>query len=124
MSGKTIVDAATVPGLPYSAGVIAQGLCFVAGQFGTDADDKPVGDVAEQTALAIDHVEAVLKAAGSDLSQVVRTTVYLCSYDDFPAMNQAYRMRFGDAPPARVSLRVAELLFGARVEIDAIAVVP
>ncbi|HLI51615.1 MAG TPA: RidA family protein [Thermomicrobiaceae bacterium] len=123
-TGKQIVNASTVPGLPYSAGVIANGFCFVAGQFGTDADDKPVGDVEEQTGLAIDHLEAVLRAAGSDLSRVVRTTVYLCSYDDFPAMNRAYRERFGENPPARVSLRVAELLFGARVEIDAIAVVP
>lgn len=123
MTSKAIVNASTVPGLPYSAGVIANGLCFVAGQFGTDADDHPVGDVESQTALAIDHLETVLKVAGSDLSQVVRTTVYLCSYDDFPAMNRAYRTRFVDAPPARVSLRVVELLFGAKVEIDAIAVV-
>jgi 2-iminobutanoate/2-iminopropanoate deaminase len=121
---KTIVDAPTVPGLPYSAGVIAAGLCFVAGQFGTDADDRPVGDVEEQTALALDHIEAVLAPAGSDLSHIVRTTVWLRSLDDFAAMNRAYRARFAHEPPARVTIAVAELLFGAAVEIDAIAVVP
>jgi 2-iminobutanoate/2-iminopropanoate deaminase len=121
---KMIVDAPTVPGLPYSAGVIAAGLCFVAGQFGTDADDRPVGEIEEQTALALDHIEAVLARAGSGLSHVVRTTVWLRSMDDFEGMNRAYRARFAEEPPARVTIQVANLLFGAAVEIDAIAVVP
>jgi 2-iminobutanoate/2-iminopropanoate deaminase len=121
---KKIVEAPTVAGLPYSAGVVAAGLCFVAGQFGTDADDRPVGTVAEQTALALDHIEAVLARAGSGLAHVVRTTVWLRSLDDFAAMNAAYRTRFAAEPPARVTIQVAELLFGAAVEIDAIALVP
>ncbi|HEY8293004.1 MAG TPA: RidA family protein [Thermomicrobiales bacterium] len=121
---KKIVEAPTVSGLPYSAGVIAAGLCFVSGQFGTDAENRPVGDVEEQTALALDHVEAVLARAGSGLAHVVRTTVWLRSLDDFAAMNRAYRARFTEEPPARVTIQVAELLFGAAVEIDAIALVP
>jgi len=59
-----IVDAPIAADLPYSAGVIAAGLCFVAGQFGTDADNRPVGDVEEQTALALDHIAAVLARPG------------------------------------------------------------
>jgi 2-iminobutanoate/2-iminopropanoate deaminase len=121
---KKIVEAPTAPGLPYSAGVIAAGLCFVAGQFGTDADDRPVGDIEQQTALALDHIEAVLARAGSDLTHVVRTTVWLRSLGAFEGMNRAYRARFPDEPPARVTIEVANLLFGAAVEIDAIAVVP
>ncbi|MDQ6907692.1 MAG: RidA family protein [Chloroflexota bacterium] len=121
---KKIVEAPVAADLPYSAGVIAAGLCFVAGQFGTDADNRPVGDVTEQTALALDHIAAVLARAGSGLPQVVRTTVWLRSLDDFAAMNRAYRARFAQDPPARVTIQVAALLFGAAVEIDAIAVVP
>jgi len=121
---KKIVAAPTVVGLPYSAGVVAAGLCFVSGQFGTDADNRPVGAVEEQTALALDHIEAVLARAGSDLANVVRTTIWLRSLDDFEGMNTAYRARFAQDPPARVTIQVAGLLFGAAVEIDAIAVVP
>lgn len=121
---KKIVAAPVLADLPYSAGVIAAGLCFVAGQFGTDADNRPVGDVEEQTALALDQIAAVLARAGSGLPHVVRTTVWMRSLDDFAAMNRAYRTRFPQDPPARVTIQVADLLFGAAVEIDAIAVVP
>jgi len=121
---RRIVDAPTVATLPYSAGVTAAGLCFVAGQFGTDGEDRPVGDVERQTTLAIDHLEAVLKRAGTSLDLVVRTTVWLRKLDDFTAMNRAYRVRFPRDPPARVTVAVAELLFGAAVEIDAIAAMP
>ncbi|HEY8293258.1 MAG TPA: RidA family protein [Thermomicrobiales bacterium] len=121
---KKIVEAPIAADLPYSAGVIAAGLCFVAGQFGTDADNRPVGDIEEQTVLALDHIEAVLTRAGSGMPHVVRTTVWMRSLEDFAAMNRAYRMRFPQDPPARVTIQVADLLFGAAVEIDAIAVVP
>jgi len=121
---KKIVEAPVASGLPYSAGVVAADLCFVAGQFGTDADDRPVGAVEEQTALALDHIEAILARAGSGLVHVVRTTVWLRSLDDFEGMNRVYRARFAQDPPARVTIEVADLLFGAAIEIDAIAVVP
>jgi 2-iminobutanoate/2-iminopropanoate deaminase len=121
---KRIVDAPTVPNLPYSAAVVAGGLCFVAGQFGVDRDNRPVGDVEAQTALAIDHLEAVLRRAGSGLEQVVRVTVWLRKLDDFDAMNRAYRVRFPKDPPARVTIAVSDLLFGASVELDAVAAVP
>ncbi len=121
---KKIVEAPIAAGLPYSAGVVASGLCFVAGQFGIDADNRPVGGIKEQTALALDHIEAVLARAGSSLAHVVRTTVWLRSLDDFAGMNTAYRARFTEEPPARVTIQVASLLFDAAVEIDAIAVVP
>jgi 2-iminobutanoate/2-iminopropanoate deaminase len=121
---RRIVDAPTVANLPYSAGVTAAGLCFVAGQFGTDQENRPVGDVEHQTALAIDHLEAVLGKAGTSLDLVVRTTIWLRNLDDFAAMNRAYRVRFPRDPPARVTVAVTELLFGAAVEIDAIAAMP
>jgi 2-iminobutanoate/2-iminopropanoate deaminase len=121
---KKIVDAPVAAGLPYSAGVVAAGLCFCAGQFGTDANDKPVGDVEAQTTLAIDHLEAVLQKAGTRLDLVVKVTMWLTTYDDFEAMNRAYRKRFPKDPPARLTLCVSQLLFGSKVEIEAIAVMP
>jgi reactive intermediate/imine deaminase len=121
---RRIVDAPVADNLPYSAGVIAGGLCFVAGQFGTDEDNRPVGDVEEQTRIAIDHLETVLKRAGTSLELVVRVTVWLPRLADFAAMNRSYRVRFPKDPPARVTIGVSELLFGAGVEIDAVAVMP
>lgn len=121
---RRIVDAPTAANLPYSAAVVAGGLCFVAGQFGTDGDNRPVGGVEEQTTLALDHLEAVLRAAGTRLDQVVRVTVWLRTLSDFEAMNRAYQGRFPKGPPARVTVAVEDLLFGASVEVDAVAAMP
>jgi 2-iminobutanoate/2-iminopropanoate deaminase len=121
---RRIVDAPTAANLPYSAAVVAGGLCFVAGQFGTDDANRPVGDVERQTALALDHLEAVLEKSGTHLDQVVRATVWLRRLDDFDAMNRAYRGRFPKGPPARVTVAVSDLLCGASVEIDAVAAMP
>ena len=121
---KKIVGAPVAADLPYSAGVIGAGLCFVAGQFGTDADNRPVGDVEAQTALAIDHIAAVLAQAGM-------YTRRRRPHDRLDALAGRLRgdepglsARFPQEPPARVTIQVAELLFGAAVEIDAIAVAP
>jgi 2-iminobutanoate/2-iminopropanoate deaminase len=121
---KRIVDAPIAAGLPYSAAVVSAGLCFTAGQFGTDDQNRPVGGVEEQTALAIDHLHAVLEAAGTRLDLVVRVTIWLRQLSDFDAMNRAYRARFKERLPARVTIAVSELLFGAAVEIDAVAAMP
>jgi 2-iminobutanoate/2-iminopropanoate deaminase len=125
---RRIVDAPFPPNpgrnLPFSAAVVAGGLCFVAGQFGTDEDNRPVGDVEEQTRVALDHLAAVLEKAGTRLDLVVRVTVFLRSLDDFAAMNRPYRARFPHDPPARITIGVADLLFGAAVEIDAVAAMP
>jgi 2-iminobutanoate/2-iminopropanoate deaminase len=111
-------------GLPISSAVVAGGLCFTGAQFGIDAHNKPVGDVEQQTALAIDHLEQVLKQAGTRLDLVVRVTVYLRSIDDFDAMNRAYRARFPTSPPARVTIGANQILFGAAMEMDAVAAMP
>lgn len=119
---KTAINAQHhIAGVPYSSAVVAGGLCFVSGQFGTDADNHPVGDVEQQTTIALDHLEDVLTRAGLSLADVVRITVWLRDLKDFDAMNRAYRERLPAPPPARVTVQAAGLLFGAAVEIDAIA---
>lgn len=121
---RTIVDLPIAGNLPFSTDVIAGGLCFVAGQFGIDEQNRPVGGVERQTQLALDRLETVLRQAGTSLDQLVRVTVYLKSLADFDAMNRAYRARFPTAPPARLTLGVSDLLFGAAVELEAIAAMP
>jgi 2-iminobutanoate/2-iminopropanoate deaminase len=125
---RRIVDAPFPPNpggqLPFSAAVVAGGLCFVAGQFGTDDENQPMGDVEEQTRVALDHLAAVLEKAGTRLDLVVRATVFLRKLDDFAAMNRSYRARFPQSAPARITIGVADLLFGASVEIEAVAAMP
>jgi 2-iminobutanoate/2-iminopropanoate deaminase len=121
---RRIVDAPVPGDLPVSAAVISGGLCFVGGQFGIDEDHRPVGGVEEQTRVALDQLAVVLENAGTRLELVVRATVFLRRLDDFAAMNRAYRARFPRSPPARVTIGVADLLFGADVEIEAVAAMP
>lgn len=97
---------------------------FVSGQIPLDpATGEPVaGDIEAQAERVLANLAAVLEAAGSGLSQVVRTTVYLTDLDQFARVNAVYARYFpGDTPPARSTLEVARLPLGAGVEIDAIA---
>jgi 2-iminobutanoate/2-iminopropanoate deaminase len=109
---------------PYSQAIVAGNLVFCSGQIPLDpATGKLVeGDIAVQTERALKNLEAVLKAAGSDLARVVRTTVYLKDLEDFQAMNQAYQRFFPSQPPARSTIQAARLPRDARVEIDVIAI--
>lgn len=110
---------------PYSQAVVAQGLVFASGQIPMDPATGALidGDVAAQTRQCLTNLAAVLQAAGSDLSRVVKATVFLLDMDDFAAMNAVYAELFGDARPARAAVQVVRLPRDVRVEIDAIALV-
>jgi 2-iminobutanoate/2-iminopropanoate deaminase len=110
---------------PYSQGIIAKGFLFTAGQVALDPakGELVAGGVAEQTTRALENLRAVLASAGSDLSQVVKTTVFLVDMADFTAMNEVYGRVFGNHRPARSTVAVAALPRGARVEIEVIATV-
>jgi 2-iminobutanoate/2-iminopropanoate deaminase len=109
---------------PYSQAVVHGGLVWCSGQIGLDpVTGQLVGpDVAAQTRLVLQNLSAVLKAAGTDLSRVVKATVYLVDMGDFAAMNAVYAELFADHRPARATVAVAGLPKGARVEIDVVAV--
>lgn len=113
---------------PYSQGIVAHGgrLVFAAGQVALDpATGKMVeGDVTVQTRQVLENLGAVLEAAESGLEHVVKTTVFLVDLNDFAAMNAIYGQFFSETPPARSTVQVSKLPAGARVEIEAIAVVP
>jgi|SRR3954468_18723302 2-iminobutanoate/2-iminopropanoate deaminase len=110
---------------PYSQGIVVNGLLFTAGQVALDPGTGQLlpGGIAEQTARALENLRAVLAAAGSGFSQVVKTTVFLANMADFTAMNDVYGRVFGEHRPARSTVAVAGLPRGALVEIEVIAAV-
>ena len=106
----------------FSNAVRAGDFIFVSGQMPFDDDMNIVeGDVARQTVVVIDHIEAALVAMGAALSDVVKTTVWLVNPDDFSAFNAAYAQRFTEAPPARATVGSTLMVEGALVEIEAVA---
>jgi 2-iminobutanoate/2-iminopropanoate deaminase len=124
---KEVIRTESAPapfqGAPYSQAIKAAGLVFVAGQVSLKPDHGEIvgGTIQEQTEQVLTNLRAVLEAAGSGLDRLVKTTVFLQSLDDFPGMNEVYRMHVGDQPPARSTVEVAKLPSGALVEIEAIA---
>jgi 2-iminobutanoate/2-iminopropanoate deaminase len=111
---------------PYSQATRANGFLFTAGQVGFDPATGELvdGGIAEQTARVIENLRAILASAGADLSSVVKTTVFLVDMGEFTTMNEVYAHAFGMHRPARSTVAVAALPRGARVEIDAVAVLP
>jgi 2-iminobutanoate/2-iminopropanoate deaminase len=110
---------------PYSQAIRSGEMIFCAGQVALDpATGKLVeGGIEEQTRRALQNLSAVLEAAGSSLSRIVKTTVFMVNLDDFKTMNQVYAEFFPSAPPARSTIQVARLPAGALVEIEAIAII-
>jgi len=108
---------------PYSQAIRANGFVFLSGQVAFDPATGYIveGGVTYQTARIMENLKAVLEAAGSSLDQVVKTTVYLKSMDDFGKMNEIYGRYFPKDPPARSTIEVARLPRDVRVEIDIIA---
>ena len=111
---------------PYSQAVRAGSWLFVSGQIGLNpsSGELVTGGVVAETTRVLDNLREVLNAAGASLDDVVRTTIYLVDLSDFGRVNEAYAAFFRAPYPARATVGVAALPRGARVEIDAIAVVP
>jgi 2-iminobutanoate/2-iminopropanoate deaminase len=110
---------------PYSQGVIANGFLYSAGQVALDpaSGEMVAGDVKAQTARVMENLQAILSAAGSSFSKVVKTTVFLATMDDFAGMNEVYARAFGDHKPVRSTVAVKTLPKNALVEIDLVALV-
>jgi 2-iminobutanoate/2-iminopropanoate deaminase len=122
------VTAANLPSPvgPYSPGITAGNLVFVSGQAGRDPSTGEIADDVEaQTEQTLKNIAAILEAAGSDLSHVIRCGVFLIDIGDFQKMNGVYARMFGGHRPARTTVQVAALPEpGLLVEIDAVALVP
>ena len=108
---------------PYSQAIKANGFVFLSGQIPLDPATQQLiaGDIAAQTERVLQNISGILTAAGSSLAQVVKTTVFLKSMNDFAAMNEVYARHFTADPPARSTVEVARLPKDVLVEIDVIA---
>jgi len=118
---------APAPRGPYSPEVRAGDTIYVSGQVPIDpvTGQAVTGDVQVETRQVLTNIRNILAGCGASLADVVRCAVYLTDVADFKAMNEVYAEFFGEAKPARTTVVVAALpLFGAKVEIDAIAYQP
>ena len=121
---KTISTTAAPAAIgPYSQAVEANGFVFASGQLPIDPSTGqfPEGCVKEQTRQSLLNAQAILREAGLELKNVVKTTVFLASMDDFAAMNEVYSSFFSEPFPARSAVAVKTLPKGALVEIECIA---
>lgn len=108
---------------PYSQAVRAGGFLFASGQIPLDPKTGQIveGGIVEQTHQVLKNLGAVLAAAGTSYSRVVKTTVYLADMGEFSAMNEVYATYFTAPAPARATVQAARLPRDVRVEIDLIA---
>ncbi|HOP06005.1 MAG TPA: Rid family detoxifying hydrolase [candidate division Zixibacteria bacterium] len=125
---KEVIKTQNAPAAigPYSQAIRASGetMLFCSGQIALD----PVGgnlvgtNAAQQARQVLNNLKAVIEAASGNLSQVVKTTIYLSDINDFSAVNEVYAEFFDNRPPARAAVAAAALPKGAKVMIEAIAV--
>jgi 2-iminobutanoate/2-iminopropanoate deaminase len=123
---KTIVYSAQAPDPigPYSQATQAGNMLFISGQI---AIQKSTGNlltenIEEETAMVMYNVGEILKAAGMNFSNIVKTTIFLKSMNDFPKVNAVYGQYFQQDPPARETVEVSRLPKDVNVEISCIAV--
>ncbi|WP_455543669.1 RidA family protein [Intestinibacter sp.] len=109
---------------PYSQAIKAGNLLFVSGQvpFVPETMEIVEGDVKAQTAQSLKNLQAILKEAGADFSNVVKTTVFIKDMNEFAQINEVYAEYFGENKPARACVEVARLPKDVKVEIELIAV--
>jgi 2-iminobutanoate/2-iminopropanoate deaminase len=110
---------------PYSQAIVHGGLVYCSGQIALDADTGELieGDVVTQTHKCLQNLSAVLQAAGSDLSRVLKVSVFLQDLKDFGPVNAVYADYFGPVFPARACIEAARLPKDVLVEIDCVAAV-
>ena len=118
---KIISDKAPEALGPYVHANISGNLVFTSGQLGIDPKTgKLEEDLEKQIHLALKNLSEVLKAAGSDLNHVIKTTIYLSDMDNFQTLNKIYGEYFKEALPARTAYEVGRLPVDAKIEIEAI----
>lgn len=121
----TASDAPAAVG-PYVHAVRAGDLLFCSGQIGLDPRTAELvgATAAEQAGRCLENLAAVCHAAGATLGDAVRLTIYLTDLASFSGVNEVYASFFESNPPARVTIGVAALPLGAKVEIDAVVALP
>lgn len=127
MKQKSAIETSNAPGAigPYSQGMKTGDLLFTSGQLPIDpATGKMVdGSVADRAHQVIKNLKAVVEAAGGNLADVVKTTVFLADIGDFQEVNTVYAEYFESPFPARSAFQVAALPLGAALEIEAVVII-
>jgi 2-iminobutanoate/2-iminopropanoate deaminase len=107
---------------PYSQAIVAGGFVFCSGTVGIDPQSGVLAEgIAEQTEQALMNLAAILEAAGSSMSQLVKTTIFYANVDDFATINEVYARHMPDPPPARSAPANVALPRGIQISIEAIA---
>ena len=114
---------APLPIGPYSHGVLINNMLFVSGQVGKKADtgELVLSDIKAETKQVMENVGAILKDAGMDYSNIVKTTIFMKDMNNFGAMNETYGSFFKEDYPARETVQVSRLPLDVNVEISVIA---
>ena len=120
---QILTPNAPAPAGHYAQAIVHRGLVYVSGQLPVDpaTGAKRTGSIEEQTLQALENIEAILQAAGSDLEHVLKTTVYVSDIQLWDRVNAVYARFFGDHRPARAVVPTRELHYGFKIEIEAIA---
>lgn len=125
---KEIIDTSKAPRAigPYSQAIRVGSFVHTAGQIALDPETSQLvpGDVAAQAEQVMKNLQAVLEAAGTNLGNVVKSTIYLRYMKDFGAVNEVYGRFVGEDKPARSTVAVSALPMQALVEIEMVALVP
>ena len=114
---------APVPGGHYSQAVVYNGLVFISGQLAIDptTGQRLTGSIEEQTERCLKNIAAILEAAGSSLSRVLKMTIYVSDMEFWGPVNTIYARVMGEHRPARAVVPVKDLHYGFKIEIDVIA---
>jgi 2-iminobutanoate/2-iminopropanoate deaminase len=123
MRDVVLTDRGPKPIGPYSQAIRANGLLFISGQVALDpkTGEMTEADIRKQTVRVLENVRGIVEAAGSKMTHVVKTTVFLKDMNDFGTMNEVYAGYFTSTPPARSTVQVSRLPKDALVEIEVIA---
>ena len=107
----------------FTPAIVSGDLVFTSGQIGVDAKGQIVeGGIEAQTEQVFRNLATVLEAAGSNVDNIVKATVFLADMNDYNTMNELYKKHFKGDPPARTTVQVARLPRDAKIEIEAVAV--
>ncbi len=124
----TKITAVHTPNAPtpaghYSQAIVHRGVVYVSGQLSIDprTGEKKLGSIEEQTEQTLQNVGAILQAAGSDLSRVLKMTIYISDISLWSAVNEVYARILGEHRPARAVVPTKELHYGFLIEIEAMA---
>jgi len=121
---KILTPGAPVPAGHYSQAIVYNNMVFISGQIPIvpATGEKLTGPIEEQTLQVLQNIKAIAEASGSDISKILKVTVYISNIELWGEVNKVYAAFFGDHKPARAIVPVKDLHYGCKIEMEAIAV--